>query len=169
MSIKYTLWDCRTGLKMIMQNIWCFLARPCSSCLTFHHIHFKLKINQRQNWTSRKHLVDQETTSKYEWLIDSRPILWEIFCPSKNLWKLTRGGWLISSRPIRDSSRASYPRTGSTHAKYPGSIFPLLPFMLLPPPTPSLNTPSLGSNSACAQNLILRLYQLKPKFSIFNI
>ena len=78
-----------------------------------------------------------------DWLIPSRP---KIFCPSKNLWKLTRGGWLISSRPIRDSSRASYPRTGSTHAKYPGSIFPPPPFHAAPPShtlPPSTHLPSV--------------------------
>ena len=146
-SFKYTLWDCRTGLKMRMQNIWCFFARPCSSCLTSHQIHFKLKINQGQMrrtgppeniWSIKKLLVNVS-----DWLIPSRP---KIFCPSKNLWKLTRGGWLISSRPIRDSSRASYPRTGSTHAKYPGSIFPPPPFHAAPPShtlPPSTHLPSV--------------------------
>ena len=68
------------------------------------------------------------------WLIESCPFFFSSSSAEKtgfnvfftkifveNLYKITRGGgeWLISSRPIRDSSRASYPQTWPTHAKYP--------------------------------------------------
>ena len=154
---------------MRMQNIWCFFARPCSSCLTSHQIHFKLKINQRQNWTSRKHLIDQETISKCEWLIDS--------IKTKNILSVkksveTNQRWVIDFIETNQGFQQSFLSPNRVHTCQvprihlpPSSLSCCSP---LPHP-PSLNTPSLGSNSACAQNLILRLYQLKPKFSIFNI
>ena len=122
-----------------------------------------------KNWTSRKHLIDQETISKCEWLIDS--------IKTKNILSVkksveTNQRWVIDFIETNQGFQQSFLSPNRVHTCQvprihlpPSSLSCCSP---LPHP-PSLNTPSLGSNSACAQNLILRLYQLKPKFSIFNI